>query len=527
MSLVSSLVPGRPGRLAPVCLWIPVLLLLVGCAYEIIAIRGTTQGHFVYSLDDAYIHLALAERIAQGHYGINLGEVSAPASSIVWPFLLAPFAGASYFEYLPLVFNLFAAAGTVFFCLGILRYTFAELPDPLRSVTTVFLAVVLIPATNVIGLAFTGMEHSLQACLCAGIVLGVVRVTRGEPTPAWLVVLLAAAPAVRYECLAVSLPAIVVLLACRRLRAASIALVALALPILAFSLYLKSHGLDWLPTSVVAKAPLGGALSLRVAAAQLHYNLGLRQGQVLAALMLVLVLLALLRYAAPLVERLLAALGAAAILAHLVAAHIGWWDRYEIYMLLTAVLLVLYEARELLQRALRRGVPAVLTLVLVAALALFAGRPYLTNLSHTPLASANIYEQQYQMHRFAVDFYRGPVAVHDLGFVSFRNPSYVLDLWGLASPEALANRFAGRDSSWMDELVRRHGAGLVMIYDDGTAPRSWVRLARLHLGSEWTVTGNDVVTFFASNPAEAGALAALLAKFAPSLPPGVRLELSP
>jgi hypothetical protein len=310
------------------------------------------------------------------------------------------------------------------------------------------------------------------------------------------------------------------------LRAASIALVALAVPILAFSLYLKSHGLDWLPTSVVAKAPLGGALSLRVAAAQLHYNLGLRQGQVLAVLMLALVLLALLRHAAPLVERLFAALGAAAILAHLVAAHIGWWDRYEIYMILTGELLVIYEARELLQWA-RRGVPAVLTLVLLAALALFAGRPYLTNLSHTPLASANIYEQQYQMRRFAVDFYRGPVAVHDLGFVSFRNPSYVLDLWGLASPEALASRFAGRDSSWMDELVRRHGAGLVMIYDDGSAPRSWVRLARLHLGSEWTVTGNDVVTFFASNPAEAGALAALLAECAPSLPPGVRLELNP
>jgi hypothetical protein len=512
--------PGR--RLS----WIPFALLLVAFCYEIVAIRGLTQGHFVYSLDDAYIHLALAERIAQGHYGINLGEVSAPASSIVWPFLLAPFSRASFFEYVPLVFNLFAAAGTVCFCLGILRYTLAELPGPLRSAAAVFLAVVLIPATNVIGLAFTGMEHSLQACLCAGIVLGVIRVTRGEPTPLWLVVLLAAAPTVRYECLAVSVPAIVVLLACRRLRAASIALVALAVPILAFSLYLKSHGLDWLPTSVVAKAPLGGALSLRVAAAQLHYNLGLRQGQVLAVLMLALVLLALLRHAAPLVERLFAALGAAAILAHLVAAHIGWWDRYEIYMILTGELLVIYEARELLQWA-RRGVPAVLTLVLLAALALFAGRPYLTNLSHTPLASANIYEQQYQMRRFAVDFYRGPVAVHDLGFVSFRNPSYVLDLWGLASPEALASRFAGRDSSWMDELVRRHGAGLVMIYDDGSAPRSWVRLARLHLGSEWTVTGNDVVTFFASNPAEAGALAALLAEFAPSLPPGVRLELNP
>ena len=507
--------------------WIPFALLLIGFVYEFAAIRRIDQGRFVYTLDDAYIHLALAERIAQGHYGINLGEVSAPASSVVWPFLLAPFSRASFFEYVPLVLNFLAAAGCLYGYLALLRHAFAELGEPLRSAAAVALAAVLIPATNVIGLAFTGMEHSLQVCLCAAIVLGLVRVMRGEPTPAWLVVALAAAPAVRYECLAVSVPALVVLLACRRLRAASIALVGMTVPLLTFSLYLKAHGLDWLPTSVVAKAPLGGALSLGLASAQLHYNLGLRQGQVLAALMVALVLLALLRRTAPLVERLLAALGAAGILAHLVAAQIGWWDRYEIYMLATGVLLLIYEARGPLQRML--GVSPAPTLALVAALALLAGRPYLTNLAHTPLASANIYEQQFQMRRFAVDYYRGPVAVNDLGLVSFRNPSYVLDLWGLASPEALANRFAGREISWMDELVRRHGVGLVMIYDDvfGGAPRPWVRLARLHLGSEWTVTGGDVVTFYASDPAEAGALAALLAKFAPSLPPGVRLELNP
>jgi hypothetical protein len=37
-----------------------------------------TRGHFSYSLDDPYIHLALAQQIIRGHYGLNPGEVSAP-----------------------------------------------------------------------------------------------------------------------------------------------------------------------------------------------------------------------------------------------------------------------------------------------------------------------------------------------------------------------------------------------------------------------------------------------------------------
>ncbi len=31
-------------------------------------------GPFTYALDDPYIHLALAEEIARGHYGVNPGE---------------------------------------------------------------------------------------------------------------------------------------------------------------------------------------------------------------------------------------------------------------------------------------------------------------------------------------------------------------------------------------------------------------------------------------------------------------------
>lgn len=43
----------------------------------------------MYTLDDPYIHLSLAENLLRGHYGVNLDEVASPSSSILYPFLLA------------------------------------------------------------------------------------------------------------------------------------------------------------------------------------------------------------------------------------------------------------------------------------------------------------------------------------------------------------------------------------------------------------------------------------------------------
>ena len=57
-------------RLLPLLAALPAFMLVV-------------QVHFtcgvIYSLDDPYIHLALARQILHGHYGINPGEFAAPS----------------------------------------------------------------------------------------------------------------------------------------------------------------------------------------------------------------------------------------------------------------------------------------------------------------------------------------------------------------------------------------------------------------------------------------------------------------
>ncbi|HKL20996.1 MAG TPA: hypothetical protein VJ904_04275 [Tichowtungia sp.] len=71
-------------------------LLITG--FEAGSILYLNGGVFTYSLDDAYIHLSLAEQIHHGHYGINAGEYSSPSSSVLCPFLLAPFSGLPSFR---------------------------------------------------------------------------------------------------------------------------------------------------------------------------------------------------------------------------------------------------------------------------------------------------------------------------------------------------------------------------------------------------------------------------------------------
>src|SRR5215468_4391895 len=87
----------------------PLAAVLAGLAavlaVEIFCLLIATRGHFVYALEAAYTHLALAQQIAQGHYGLAPGEAAAPSSSILFPFLLAGLKFLGLGTKLPLVIN--------------------------------------------------------------------------------------------------------------------------------------------------------------------------------------------------------------------------------------------------------------------------------------------------------------------------------------------------------------------------------------------------------------------------------------
>ena len=74
-----------------------------------------SNNFFTYTLDDPYIHLELAKNIFGGNHGINITEFSAPSSSIIFPFLLAPFSNFQFYLFMfPAMFCTF-----YWICLGL------------------------------------------------------------------------------------------------------------------------------------------------------------------------------------------------------------------------------------------------------------------------------------------------------------------------------------------------------------------------------------------------------------------------
>ncbi|MCH8030933.1 MAG: hypothetical protein IIB09_03835, partial [Bacteroidetes bacterium] len=310
-------------------LGLPFVFLGAACAASIAAILWRTGGTFVYTLDDAYIRLALAEELARGHYGVNPGSFSAPASSVLWPFLLVPSARLQGAVLVPLVYNLLAAAGTVVVYRQVLIKTFRPSGETKQSVVVGLAGVGLALTTNLVGLVFTGMEHSLQLLLVALAVLWLWEESETGEVSLWLVVVLVLGPLVRYENLALTVPALVYLFSRGHRRIALGAGIALSALLGAFSLFLLGHGVGPLPSSVLAKSSLddgAGAMLQRV-----WENLRVGQGRVLAAGLLPLFVVALSKRRDRPAGRFALVLIVAATL-HFIGGKFGWQSRYEIYV---------------------------------------------------------------------------------------------------------------------------------------------------------------------------------------------------
>ena len=409
--------PGGAARADAVLVVLGWGLLLLA---QLVPILTANNGFFCYTLDDPYIHMAVAEEIVGGHYGVNPLEASSPSSSPLWPLLLAPLARSPLAEYTPLLVNATCGLLAALLALRRLRRVTSDMPEGIKyDVLRAGLVIAFLLATNAVGLVFSGMEHSLQVLMAVLVVEGVLSVSEGTTPTRPFLLALAMGPWVRYENLALTAAGCGFLFFCGRKRAAFACAAVAAAGLAAFSLALVNMGLPPLPCSVTAKQVmlgsgpgLAGILKTVVSALQQD------RGFFLALMVVGLLGLAALRHPGK-PKRLAAVFIAAAGVLHLGFGTYGWYNRYEAYIYaaelfgLCGVLGFALEGR-------LRNFPPVAALAGLPLLAMFA-QPYLEGLFTLPRASNNIFGQQYQMHRFVTGFWQKPVAVNDLGWVSFHN----------------------------------------------------------------------------------------------------------
>jgi hypothetical protein len=496
-------------------------------------------GRLVYSLDDPYITLALGWHIGHGHYGINTFEAASPSSSILYPFVLALFAWTPLQEWAPLLINSAAAVGTAaLFAAMCDHYSIGSRPE--ERLRTVFLISVVCLATNIVGLVFTGLEHSLHILTSVAVVYGLARTLEDDEVPHWLLPVLILNPLLRFEGAALTCLTLLALAISGHIRAAVIGFAGTAAAVGAYMLGMSSLGLPLLPSSVLVKtnalasndAGLVHLLHLIQHAVEGAWHYGARAIALWLLLALVLphpILRArgLLRPNAtrPLRwerELIFVAVVAGSVVAHALFGGWGWWYRYEIYAVaitLTAVIVLWHkQIKSFVHRASTRRVG-------LAGLVILALNPfYVRGTVMTPFAARSIYEQQFQMHRFAVEFYRRPVAVNDLGWVSYRNPQYVLDVWGLGSEAARKARLVTHSPGWLGDLTRFHDVGLAMIYTEWFShdiPANWRPVAKMRSAHGHVTSAADEVTFYATSPEAEHDVLEALHRFASQTTPSV------
>jgi hypothetical protein len=395
---------------------------------------------------------------------------------------------------------------------------------------------------NMVGVVFTGLEHSLHIAAVAATVYGLALFLDRDKLPPWLPAVLVVSPLLRYEGLALTAGVLLILAMKGRVRAALATFSAIAILVGGFSFFLVRLGLPMLPSSILSKSA--------VAAGSLKGIRSFRTGFVQAVdtaighpigLILMLVCVATALACALQISRhglfkrrsgwtsngymCLALLFL--LTGQIAAGRWGWFERYEDYALVGTAMIGVYLARSAIRTALA-GRDRYLYAV-AAALAIFLfGTRYLFTTSHVPIGSNNIYEQQFQMHRFIQDFYRRPVAVNDIGLVSYRNPYPVLDLGGLGSEKARKLQASGASAAAYQDFVSANGIHLIIVYQEwfpASIPSTWRKVATMSISRfNWTAAHPDV-QFYVTDDATAAGVYRELTAFRATLPPRVKLVI--
>jgi hypothetical protein len=512
-----------------------------------------TQGHPVYALDDAYIHMAMAKNFSQhGVWGVTAHHFSSTSSSLLWTLLLS----ALYLifgvnETIPLLLNFFFATLLLVFIFHIFRsHRFPPWVQTL--IAAAFILFIPLPY-----LVFGGLEHVLQILVnlayiyTAALVISADTPTKEKPGKSMRNLLLFLAPLivmVRFEGLFILFAVSLLLLARKRWTLFIINAAAGLLPAVVYGIISVSSGWYFLPNSVLLKGTrpditnIGKILEFLYAGLrQLIYNVHL-----LVLLIGVLALLWMLlkkHNRLWLLPNIMAMVFMITLACQAFFSESGYfvnrypWIRYDAYLAALGMFTILIACADFLplspqepQNKTQQGTGKIIAVLLVFVFILpLAERGIRTGLK-VARATANIYGQQYQMGLFLQKYYPGqPAAVNDIGAVCFLADIDCLDVWGLASKDIgdlqLNKTFTAEN---IVSVARKSGARLAVVYDqffrlvgiDSDLPKTWIKVGQWRIPNN-VVCVRDTVTFYALDESEVPLLARNLKEFMSQLPPEV------
>ncbi|MBC8124527.1 MAG: hypothetical protein H7X70_02230 [Candidatus Kapabacteria bacterium] len=475
---------------------------IVGCGLIITALAVAfmlaiqhTGNMLIYTLDDAYIHMAIARNVAtNGTYGINPGDFQSVSSSPLWILLLAGtelLFGA--YDILPLIIATVFACASVFMADIILRHYRASFMQRLIACSIFALLIPLAPLVS------TGMEHTTHIFFLLVSVYGLVR-WHESPSTSWLAIAsiaISCAALTRFETLFIAVPIVVVFIQRRSYTVAAVLTMACCLPLIIFAAYSYANGAALLPNSLLLKGnfPSGGTMKEVSRALGMKAIVALRHHPHM--LFIVLALIADVWYQ----RRNKGTWNAAglclisAVLFHMQYARTGWFNRYEGYLIAISICYF----------GVRICTSTITWKIWLLPAACFCILIYRSAVAHSKIdiASRNIYEQQVTMARFVREKLPpgAVIAVNDIGAVSYFGDGHIVDLEGLGDVHtALARRNRTLTTSMIDSILVANNVHALMVYDswfiDPALPSRLIRIGSMTISNN-VVCGGSEVTIYA------------------------------
>lgn len=518
------------------------LVYLVTVWVLLAAIVRSNGGEFAYTLDDTYIHMAVAKNVAQhGVWGVTRYEWSNASSSPGYTALLAgAFRLVRVRRCVPLILNVVASLLFLAALNAWMVRRASGMPTWARA-SYLLLVVFLLPLP---GLTVLGMEHVFHSLACVVMLGALVEVLDSERpsrrTTTILCVSGAAAVLLRYETLFLAAPMLAGLLDRRKWSVAGWLALSVGAPVAVLAVMSCSHGGMAIPNSLLIKGmrqEFSGHMSLTGMLSRLpgrlSWSLRMESGMAVLAF-------SMLAYLAVTARSRTSALWIAAAvvlfaeLEHLCLIPVGANYRYSAYLVALCAAVFAPVCASMLAgsptdgRSIRwvRAVSCA-ALVFLAAYS-FKGR-VASGLTGVPEAASNIHDQQCQMAGFLARYCRGEaVAANDVGAINYFADIRCVDVIGLGNNRIARLRYNGSlTAEAVHAILRSRGVTVAVIYDRWfrrpLRPASWVRVCNWTIPRNW-VCGGSTVTFFAANPRRAEKLKRQLRRFANELPRSVTVD---
>ncbi|MBS1516815.1 MAG: hypothetical protein JSS91_01875 [Bacteroidetes bacterium] len=497
-------------------LLIPVFILVIIISLVYYLSYKITGGEFIYSLDDAYIHLAYAKNIyLHNVWGITQNGFTSTSSSPIWTMAIAGiFFLTDVNVFIPFIFNVIISVILLIVIFRIFREE--KLPDVYTSLVLIFI-IIFTPLSIHI---YSGMEHLLHCVL----VLMFVHAASGEfagsdrsftlitPSKIKLTVLSFFLMTVRYESIFLIYIAVVLFLMKREIKFVLSMIIAGFLGSSVYGTISVLKGRAFFPDSVMLKNnffmsfqnlfgddPFGKFLIF------MDMNKKFIVLFVISITLLIIIIRLKKDFRNYISTALIILLSTAVLQKIFVAST---FFRYDSYLLIAFICFDAIAVNYIFKRDPKvyriiasPGKSSAAVLFLFIVFSYFGYKQFY--IDKTVTAVKNIYEQQYQMAGFIKEYYTGSsVALNDIGAVNFYADINCIDLIGLGTPEIADARINGTfDKIFLEEICRKNNVRIAVIYDEwfdrkNVIPDNWRAAGKWKIRDNY-ICGSDEVTFYA------------------------------